>query len=92
MNLKAAIRIFNLLRNEKSRNIIIAISVIGKTVTPTPGGIIGAEAGLFAGLIAYGISASPALVIVVTYRLLTYWVPFLIGTLAFAVVKKKRYI
>jgi uncharacterized protein (TIRG00374 family) len=72
--------------------IVLALGVIGKTIVPTPGGLIGAEAGIFAGLLACGANASEALIIIVTYRLLTYWIPFAIGAAAFARVRQKQYI
>ena len=72
--------------------IILAISVVGKTVAPTPGGVIGAEAGIFTGLLAYGIKSLEAILIIVLYRFITYWLPFGIVAIAFGRVNQKQYI
>ena len=72
--------------------VVLAIGVVGKTVVPTPGGVIGAEAGIFAGLVTYGMTSIQAVVVVVAYRLVTYWIPFAIGAVAFAYVKRKQYL
>jgi uncharacterized protein (TIRG00374 family) len=72
--------------------IVLTIGVASKTVTPTPGGLIGAEAGLFAGLVAYGANSADALAVTLTYRLLTYWIPFVMGAVAFLIVQRKQYI
>jgi uncharacterized membrane protein YbhN (UPF0104 family) len=51
--------------------------------TPTPGGIGGAEAALTAGLIAAGVSPSASLATALLYRLVTYWVPLVLGFAVF---------
>jgi uncharacterized membrane protein YbhN (UPF0104 family) len=51
--------------------------------TPTPGGIGGAEAALTAGLIAAGASPSASLATALLYRLVTYWVPLVLGFAVF---------
>ncbi|HEV2403398.1 MAG TPA: lysylphosphatidylglycerol synthase transmembrane domain-containing protein [Candidatus Saccharimonadales bacterium] len=68
--------------------IFTAGSAVG-TATPTPGGLIGTEAGLFAGFLGYGVSGSPALAAALLYRLLTYWLPIIPGVLAFIVVQRR---
>jgi uncharacterized membrane protein YbhN (UPF0104 family) len=72
--------------------IVLTVGVAGSTLTPTPGGVIGVEAGLGAGLIACGISAAPALAIVLTYRFVTYWLAILLGLSSFLLAEKKKYI
>lgn len=71
---------------------VFTVGMLASTITPTPGGLVGAEAGLFAGLSAYGVAAVPALAIVVLYRLLTYWLPLLPGALALLLLRRFRVI
>lgn len=57
-------------------------NVIGSLV-PTPGGLGGAEAGLYAGLVFFGYDNNLALVAVLIYRLISYWIPILPGYLMY---------
>jgi len=52
------------------------------SASPTPGGLGAIEAALVAGLTALGIQAGPAVAGVLTYRLLTFWLPIIPGFLA----------
>jgi uncharacterized protein (TIRG00374 family) len=72
--------------------IILTIGVAGGTAIPTPGGLGGAEAGLMAGFVAYGLTSNRALAVTLLYRLLTYWLALVIGALAFRVARKFRYL
>jgi len=63
--------------------LVFTIGMIAATATPTPGGLVGAEAGLTGGLIAYGVHADPALAVALLYRFLTYWLPLLPGLMVF---------
>jgi glycosyltransferase 2 family protein len=67
---------------------VFTIGLIATTATPTPGGLGGAEAGLVAGLVAYGVDTSTALACVLLYRLLTFWLPILPGFLIFLRIRK----
>ncbi|HSX33729.1 MAG TPA: lysylphosphatidylglycerol synthase transmembrane domain-containing protein [Candidatus Saccharimonadales bacterium] len=58
------------------------------TVTPTPGGIGGAEAGLTAALVVYGYASQDALLVALLYRFITYWLPMIPGGFALAFGKK----
>jgi uncharacterized protein (TIRG00374 family) len=71
--------------------IVFTVGLVVGTVTPTPGGLGGAEAGWVAGLIAYGAAAPLALAAVLLYRLLSYWLPLLPG-FAFFVTVRNRYL
>jgi uncharacterized protein (TIRG00374 family) len=71
--------------------IVLTVGVIGGVVTPTPGGLIGAEAGLVAGLVVYQVSSSNALAITLVYRFLTYWLPLVLGGLAFQLARHRKY-
>lgn len=66
------------------------IGTLTGTAVPTPGGLAGAEAGFFAGLVAYGVSVPAATAAVILYRLLTYWLPLPLGFIALAVARRKK--
>jgi uncharacterized membrane protein YbhN (UPF0104 family) len=68
--------------------IVFSFGILASTATPTPGGLVGAEAGLFGALVAYGVATSEAGAAVLLYRLVTYWLPLLPG--AFAVFAARR--
>jgi len=70
----------------------MTIGVVGATVTPTPGGIGGAEAGVVGGLIFAGLSAQASLTTALLYRLITFWLPLVVGAVAFAIVRRHQYI
>jgi uncharacterized protein (TIRG00374 family) len=72
--------------------VILTGGVAAATVTPTPGGVIGAEAALTAVLITYDVNSSTALAIALSYRFVSYWLPILPGVVAFWIVQKRRYI
>lgn len=71
--------------------IVFTLGMLAGTITPTPGGLGGTEAGLFAGLVAYQINSADALAAVLLFRLLTYWLPLLPG-FVFFVTARKRYL
>jgi glycosyltransferase 2 family protein len=68
--------------------LVFTIGLIAGTATPTPGGLIGAEAGLTGGLIAYGVPADQALAAALLYRFLTYWLPLLPGFIVFVRIRR----
>lgn len=72
--------------------IIMTLGVLVGTATPTPGGVVGAEAGLAAGLIAYGVPQTESIAIAILYRVVSYWVPLAFGAAFFVYAQKKRYI
>jgi undecaprenyl-diphosphatase len=69
--------------------LVFSAGMIGGTATPTPGGLVGAEAGLLAGFSAYHAATAPALAAVLLYRLLTYWLPLLPGGVSFMLIRRK---
>jgi len=71
--------------------IIFTVGVTVGTVTPTPGGLGGVEAGLVAGIVAYGNPADRALAAVLLFRLVNYWLPLLLGVFAFAHAQRRQY-
>jgi uncharacterized membrane protein YbhN (UPF0104 family) len=70
--------------------IVFSIGMLASTATPTPGGLVGAEAGLFAGLVAYDVSSPTAGAIVLLYRLVTYWLPILPGVAALLLARRRK--
>ena len=72
--------------------LVFTVGVATASVTPTPGGIGGAEAGLVAALTATGMESSQALSITLLYRLTTYWIPIIPGFILFQYAIKKDYI
>lgn len=71
--------------------LIYTFSLLTGALTPTPGGLVGVEAGLAAGFIAYGVESDTALAIALLYRLVTYWLPLLPGFIAFRVVQHRYF-
>jgi undecaprenyl-diphosphatase len=72
--------------------VILGIGVSVGAAIPSPGGLGGAEAGLVAGLAAFGIAVPTAIAVAIVYRLATYWLGFVVGAVAFAWSEKKSYI
>jgi glycosyltransferase 2 family protein len=69
--------------------VFTAGSIIGNA-TPTPGGLVGTEAGLFGGFVAYGLTSSTALAAALLYRLCTYWLPIAPGLIAFWLAERRE--
>ena len=55
---------------------------------PIPGGIGGIDGGLIGALIVYGLPAAATVAAVFTYRLILFWLPLLLGSVAFARLRK----
>ncbi len=71
---------------------VLTVGVLAATITPTPGGLVGAEAGLVAALISVGVSSHQALTVALTYRFLVYWLPIVPGFICFQFALRHRYI
>ncbi|MDL2342149.1 MAG: lysylphosphatidylglycerol synthase transmembrane domain-containing protein [Patescibacteria group bacterium] len=71
---------------------VFTIGVITGTLTPTPGGLGGVEAGLLAGLVAYRLPADQALAAVLLYRLLSYWLTLAVGIVTYVYVDHRGYL
>lgn len=72
--------------------VVLTLGVAAGAVSPTPGGLVGVEAALVGGLIAYKIPSAEALAVALLFRLITYWFALLLGALAFVWARKARYI
>ena len=59
---------------------------------PTPGGLGALEAAVVAGLTGIGMESGPAVAAVLSYRLVTYWLPILPGWISFHVLERHGYI
>jgi glycosyltransferase 2 family protein len=61
---------------------LLAVAIA--TLAPTPGGLGALEAALIAGLTGFGLASGPAVAAVLSFRLLTFWLPILPGWFAAA--------
>jgi uncharacterized protein (TIRG00374 family) len=55
---------------------------------PIPGGIGGIDGGLIGALIVFGLPASATVAAVFAYRLILFWLPLLLGSIAFTRLRK----
>jgi uncharacterized membrane protein YbhN (UPF0104 family) len=55
---------------------------------PIPGGIGGIDLGLIGCLIAYGAPAAPTAAAVLAYRIILFWLPLLLGGVAFEMLRR----
>lgn len=67
-------------------------SSIIAAAAPTPGGLGAMEAALVAGFTAIGMDGAIAVAIVLSYRLVTYWLPIVPGWLTFRLLERRSYI
>lgn len=72
--------------------IVYSLGALISHFVPTPGGLGGFEAGLAAGLVAYGVDKSSSLAAVLLYRIISYWAPLVLGALAFIYVQKQNWL
>ncbi len=70
--------------------LVFTFGVGAGTVTPTPGGLGGFEVGLAAGLASYHVPGSLALASALLYRLVSYWLPLLVGGVALAICQRRQ--
>lgn len=67
---------------------VFSFGVGAGTATPTPGGLGGFEAGLVAGFMVYGVEPAAALAVALLFRLISYWIPLVLGGAAFVVAQR----
>jgi uncharacterized protein (TIRG00374 family) len=60
-----------------------------EALAPTPGGVGPFEAAAVAGMGTLGVAAGPAVAAVLTYRLITYWLPVVPGGIALHVLRRR---
>jgi len=88
----ASARALNIDIGYLSALIVLTLGVAATSVSPTPGGLVGVEAALLLGLVAYGLSSASALAVALLYRLITYWFALLLGGFAFVFCRRAKYI
>ena len=67
-------------------------TMVGQTLAsaaPTPGGVGVVEAALTGGLVGFGIASAIALPAVLLYRLLSCWIPVLLGWITLRLLQKE---
>lgn len=72
--------------------LVYVLGALATAVTPTPGGLGGAEAALYAGFVALGVDSTAALSATLVYRFFTYWLPILPGYLSFQYLQNRKYL
>lgn len=72
--------------------IVLLESTIISTLSPTPGGAGAVEAFLAIGLTAIGITLTQAIAGILTFRLLSFWLPLLPGYVAYNYFRRKQMI
>jgi uncharacterized protein (TIRG00374 family) len=55
---------------------------------PLPGGLGGIDGGLIGTLLVYGTPAAPAAAAVLSYRVVVFWLPLIVGTVAFVSLRR----
>jgi undecaprenyl-diphosphatase len=68
--------------------VYLGASVIA-AAAPTPGGLGALEAALVAGLTGVGMASGPAVAAVLSYRLVTYWLPVVPGWISFHLLERR---
>jgi len=68
--------------------VYLGASIIA-AAAPTPGGLGALEAAVVAGLTAVGMESGPAVAAVLSYRLVTYWLPILPGWVSFHLLERR---
>ena len=72
--------------------VVLAGGVLAATASPTPGGLVGAEAGLTGAMVLFGAHPTDALAAALLYRLVSYWIPLFFGAFALVLSRRKGYI
>lgn len=70
--------------------VVLSFSVLSASVIPVPGGIGAAEAGVYAGLYSMGVDTATALAAAILYRVITFWLPLAVGSVAFVVLSRRK--
>ena len=68
--------------------VYLGASIIA-AAAPTPGGLGALEAAVVAGLTGVGMESGAAVAAVLSYRLVTYWLPILPGWISFHMLERR---
>src|SRR3954452_12227683 len=70
--------------------VVLMAYLIGQLggLLPIPGGIGGIDGGLIGAYIVFGVAAAPTAAAVLAYRLILFWLPLLVGSIAFNNLRK----
>jgi uncharacterized protein (TIRG00374 family) len=83
------------LNNSTNFFAVFAVLIAGtliSSISPTPGGLGAIESSLIIGLTSLGVAASVAVVAVLAYRLLTFWLPIIPGIFIYRNIKRNQII
>jgi glycosyltransferase 2 family protein len=83
LTLAASLRAFGAETTLAHIAVTYLVGAAAGSIAPVPGGLGVVEATLIAGLTSYGVPSGPAIAGVLTFRLLTFWLPILPGALVF---------
>ncbi len=72
--------------------VLLTVGIASASVTPTPGGLGGAEAAMSAALISLGYEASLSISVALLYRFISFWLPLLPGFFFFQFALRRHYI
>lgn len=72
--------------------LVFTAGLVGASVTPTPGGVGGAEAALTAAMVTLGVNTGTALSVALLFRGVSYWLPIVPGIIFFRIVQQKQLI
>ena len=70
--------------------VVLMAYLIGQLggLLPIPGGIGGIDGGLIGTFVVYGVPAAPTAAAVLAYRLILFWLPLLVGAVAFGSLRR----
>jgi uncharacterized membrane protein YbhN (UPF0104 family) len=68
------------------------IAATAAAVSPTPGGLGVMETALVSALVRLGVVSGPAVAAVLTFRVMTFWLPLVVGAWVWRVGRKRRWL
>ncbi|MDO9353728.1 MAG: flippase-like domain-containing protein [Solirubrobacteraceae bacterium] len=82
---------FHAFGEDPAFTVILMAYLIGQLggLIPLPGGIGGVDGGLVGAFVVYGLGAEAAFIAVLAYRVILFWLPLLIGAVAFFSIQKR---
>ncbi len=82
---------FHAFGEDPALTVVLLAYLIGQLggLIPVPGGIGGVDGGLVGAFVVYGLSAEAAFIAVLAYRVILFWLPLMIGAVAFVSIQKR---